>query len=373
MGSGVIRKIFIFSLLNVLKYIGMSIPFQGHDAESVTESQSLIYVQPYAAGYRRQSRNGKFIYLDQQDKTIKDKKTLQRIASLVIPPAWQDVWICASARGHLQVTGIDARGRKQYRYHPKWQKVRNETKFDRLYYFGKRLGKLRRQIKKDLRRKSMDKVKISALAISIMEQTLIRVGNAGYEKEYGSHGLTTLKNSHVHFKQGYALFKFKGKKNVQQLSELKGKALVNLLKKVKALPGQELFQYYDDEQQLHSLNSSDINEYLHEQMGEAFTCKDFRSWAGCIAAIKCMLPKQEEGLSKTALQKALPEVIDAVARKLGNTRAVCRKYYIHPRLLQYFEEGKLQEALPGLCSGCKQEEVEKALLAFLKKQVRIRK
>jgi len=341
------------------------------EAGDFMENFDLLYSATSQKGYSRIKENGKFIYLDTRGKPIDSEKILERIAKLVLPPAWESVWICTKANGHLQATGIDAKGRKQYRYHPNWEKIRNETKFNQLYYFGKNLGKLRKQLKKDLRRKSLDKEKVIALALSIMEITFLRVGNTAYEKEYGSHGLTTLKNKHVRFLQGHAFFKFKGKKGVQQLVEMKSVALANLLKKVKELPGQEVFQYYGEDKSLQALDSSDVNNYLKKYMEGNFTCKDFRTWAGCIAAIECMLQNRvEEEITKTGLQKNLVAIIDQVAGRLGNTRAVCRKYYIHPQLLKKFEEGKLEEVLAiSKTKSVNPEVIEKALLYFLKKEL----
>ncbi len=339
---------------------------------SKTKTFGLVYFPSTKKGYTRIEKKGEFAYLDLDGKLIKDKKTLQRISALVIPPAWTKVWICPIASGHLQATGVDVKGRKQYRYHSKWSKVRNETKFNQLFYFGKNLNKLRTQLKKDLKRKYLDKNKVIALALTIMEETLIRVGNTTYEKEYGSYGLTTLKNKHIRFRQNHAFFKFKGKKGVQQLAEIKGKSLVNLLKKVKELPGHHVFQFYNEDQELQQLDSSDINDYLKTYMKGDFTCKDFRTWAGCISAIHCMMQNEflEEN-SKSAMQTQVVAIIDEVASRLGNTRAVCKKYYIHPKLLTHFESGNLDDIIR--VSNKKtfsKADLEKAFLNFLKKELK---
>jgi DNA topoisomerase-1 len=340
----------------------MAIPYEQHEPESIIRNSKLIYIRPGTKGYQREKKKGEFIYLDLNGKTIRSAAIINRIKNLVIPPAWKEVWICPSENGHIQATGLDTKGRKQYRYHNLWKKLRNETKFDRLYFFGKKLGKLRKQLKKDLRRRNLDKEKVTALALSIMEHTLIRSGNSEYEKENGSYGLTTLKNRHVRFRNGGVLFKFTGKKGISSQIKLKAKSLVRLLKRVKELPGQELFQYYDNDRNLNVLNSADINNYLTEFMDESFTCKDFRTWAGCVCAIEYMLKEDKENGGKENNPAAL---VDQVANRLGNTRAVCRKYYIHPTLLDRYEAGTLDEIRsPGLANP------EKILRSFLKKQLK---
>lgn len=324
----------------------------------------LVYVTSDAKGFTRREKNGKFIYLDLAGKEIRSEEILHRIRALVIPPAWTDVWICPKENGHIQVTGLDAKGRKQYRYHADWQKFRNETKFDKLYQFGKKLNNLRKQIQKDLHRKNIDKQKVIALALSVMENTFIRVGNAAYEKENGSYGLTTLKNRHIRFDHGIAIFKFVGKKGVKRMVQMRQRSLTNLLKKLKDLPGQEIFQYYDADKNLHSLNSADINHYLKEHMKEDFTCKDFRTWGGCVCALQHLLEEAED----TPAIKKLPLLIDKVAERLGNTRTVCKKYYIHPQLLLRYENGEMGQLFPaGSIKTDDFNAVEKAFLNFLKK------
>jgi len=328
------------------------------------KKNKLVYVKAGDMGYSRIAKKNGFAYLDESGKEIRSEAILQRIKALVIPPAWTEVWICPKENGHIQVTGIDVKGRKQYRYHTSWQQFRNETKFDKLYQFGRKLKALRKQIQKDLRRKNIDKQKVTALALSVMENTFIRVGNAAYEKENGSYGLTTLKNRHIRFDHGIAVFKFVGKKGVKNLVQLKHRSLINLLKKVKDLPGQEIFQYYDADQNLHSLNSADVNQYLKEVMQEDFTCKDFRTWGGCVCALQYLLETSDE----TTGAKSLPALIDKVAERLGNTRTVCRKYYIHPQLLAHYESGDMNALFPaGNIKTDDLSAVEKAFLSFLKK------
>jgi DNA topoisomerase-1 len=340
-----------------------------HDVKELAKAMHLRYVSSDSKGFSRQKKGKKFIFLDTNNDVITDEDTIKRINGLVLPPAWEDVWICPYPNGHLQATGVDVKGRKQYRYHSKWSKQRNENKFDKIISFGKKLPLLRKQIDKDIRRKSLPKEKVSAIALSIMNETYIRAGNTAYEKEYGSFGLTTLKNRHVQIQGSKALFKFKGKKGVQQQIALKHASLTRLLKNVKDLPGQELFQYYDDAGDLHKLESGDINNYIKEYMRDDFSCKDFRTWAGCVTALKIMTETDDFDCNADC-KKNIVSIIDGVAERLGNTRTVCKKYYIHPTLLESYEQKKLHPTIEKLKKDAASEsfnqQAEKALLAFLK-------
>ncbi|WP_341842251.1 DNA topoisomerase IB [Chitinophaga caseinilytica] len=327
------------------------------DAPAVAQAARLRYVQPGMAGITRHRMRGGFYYTDAQGRRVADKDVLARIRGLVLPPAWENVWICPFPNGHLQATGTDALGRRQYRYHTRWAEVRNETKFYRLLAFGKQLPKLRRQVTKDLRRKALDLPRVCAIAMRVMEETLMRVGNAEYEKKYQSYGLTTLRNKHVRFNGHSALFRFKGKKGVEQQIELRHAALARLLRKVRDIPGQELFQYYENGE-VKSLDSGALNDYLKSATGEDFTCKDFRTWAGTLEALH-LLAACETGQSAAECKRTIVEVLDQVARKLGNTRAVCKKYYVHPALTDLYESGGL-----GKYQG--QNVDEKLLLKILK-------
>ncbi len=338
-------------------------------SREIARSIQLRYVRSDQKGFSRKTRGKKFIYFDTNGQEIKDPDIIQHIAGLVLPPAWTDVWICPFPNGHLQATGMDARGRKQYRYHTKWSHVRNEDKFSRLYTFGKKLPLLRKRISRDIRRKSLTREKVSAIALSVMNETFIRAGNTAYEKEYGSYGLTTLKNRHVAINGSSAFFRFKGKKGVLQQITLKHTALTRLLGRVKELPGQELFQYYDEEGTIHKLDSGDINTYLKVNMQEEFSCKDFRTWAGSVLTLRLMaqlpIPASDADCKRNIIA-----VVDAVAAKLGNTRAICRKYYIHPALLRTYEAGSLQDTLEKLRKHNASPDLnllsEKVLLSFLK-------
>lgn len=327
------------------------------DAPAVAQAARLRYVQPGSPGITRHRMRGGFYYTDAQGRRISDEAVLHRIRGLVLPPAWENVWICPYANGHLQATGNDVMGRRQYRYHTRWAEVRNETKFYRMLAFGKLLPKIRRQVTKDLRRRELDLPRVCAIAMRVMEVTLMRVGNAEYEKKYQSYGLTTLRNKHVQFSGQSALFKFRGKKGVEHKIELRHAALSRLLRKVRDIPGQELFQYYENGE-VKSLDSGALNEYLKTITGEDFTCKDLRTWAGTLEALH-LLTACETAASQTEGKRKIVEVLDQVARKLGNTRAVCKKYYVHPALPDLYESG-------GLGKYAGQNVDEKLLLKILK-------
>lgn len=310
------------------------------DPVTVAQAVKLRYVSAAGRGYTRMKNGKGMYYLDASGKKITDEAVLERIRKLVLPPAWENVWICPYENGHLQATGIDALGRRQYRYHARWAAVRNETKYYRLLQFGKMLPRIRKQIDKDLRRKTLDKPRVIAIALRVMEETLMRVGNAAYEKKYHSYGLTTLHNSHVKINGNEVFFKFRGKKGVMQKIALRHASLARLLKKVRDIPGQELFQYYEEDE-VRSLDSGEVNEYLKACTNEEFTCKDFRTWAGTLHALH-LLAGCEICETQSQRKKNVVDVIDRVAEKLGNTRAVCRKYYVHPYLIQLYESDSLK-------------------------------
>jgi DNA topoisomerase-1 len=340
------------------------------EAMATAKAVKLRYVKSGTKGYSRERVKDGFQYRDQHGDIITDEETLTRIRGLVLPPAWENVWICPYANGHLQATGTDALGRRQYRYHSTWARVRNETKYDRLLHFGEKLPQLRRHITVALRKKNLDKEKVTAIALSVMQETLIRVGNASYEKLYGSYGLTTLHAQHVKIDGNTAFFKFKGKKGVLQKITLKHAQLAKLLQKVKDIPGQELFQYYEGEDHK-SLDSGDINEYLKLWTGEDYTCKDFRTWSGTVNALN-LLADLTPFNSASECKQNLVHIIDSVAGKLGNTRAVCKKYYIHPGILEAYEQCNLEPYLEELRAGRNKASTgglhndEKVLLKFMK-------
>jgi len=336
-------------------------------------SGKLRYVKAGLAGYHRERDGQSFHYTTAEGEPITDEETLKRVQGLVLPPAWENVWICPWENRHLQATGIDARGRKQYRYHAHWMKMRNEDKYERLYHFGEKLPLIRRRIKSDLQKKSLGKEKVIAIALSVMEETLIRVGNVSYEKMYGSYGLTTLHNKHVKIKGQKALFQFRGKKGVVHKIELRHSALARLLQKVKEIPGQDLFQYYDESGEHKGIDSGEVNEYLKTCAEDECTCKDFRTWAGSVHALH-LLAELEPFASQAECKQNVIGIIEGVARKLGNTRTVCRKYYIHPQLLLSYEQGTLEPFLRRIrnqrikpSGGVGLHSEEKVFLSFLKK------
>ena len=302
----------------------------------------LAYVEKIEnGGIFREKRGKGFRYICEGVK-VTDTDTLNRIHRLVIPPAWKEVWICSMVNGHIQATGIDAMGRKQYIYHTEWVNQRDKRKYHRMIQFAYALPKTRLQIEKDLSRKGLPKEKVLALIISLMERTSIRVGNNTYEKLYGSFGLTTLKDKHTEIKGSDIIFSFKGKKGVYHDINLRNSRLARMVQRCKEIPGKELFQYYDDEGKRQSIDSGMVNDYLKEISGEEFTSKDFRTWAG---TVKAFLAFKELGCggSESEKKRLITEAVDKVATKLGNTRAVCKKYYIHPEIITSYENGALQE------------------------------
>lgn len=341
--------------------------------EGLLERVHLRYIGDRHKGYFRKKKGRTFKYIDYQGTIIKDDEILARIKALVLPPAWSDVWICPYHNGHLQATGIDAAGRKQYRYHDKWSVIKNQSKFNSLLDFGRQLPRLRKQLRKDLKRPGLDKQKAIAIAITVMDDTFIRVGNTSYEQKYGSYGLTTLKNRHISIKGQECFFRFRGKKGVVQKLSLSSKELIRLLRKIKEIPGQALFQYYDEKDTVRQLESGDINEYLKTYMGDEFTCKDFRTWAGTLLALNYM--KQTDNDRTANIKKGMDsshatvEILDHVATELGNTRAVTKKYYVHPGLLASYEANELDRVVPNLVY-CRPRALyktgEKELLHFLK-------
>ena len=316
------------------------------DDEKTALAANLLYVSDTDEGIERRSKGKKFEYY-YKDKIVKDDEDLVRIKSLVIPPAWEEVWICKKENGHLQVTGIDTAGRKQYKYHPHWSLIRNRTKFYRMVEFGKALPEIREKLKRDLSQKELTVHKVLAACVSVMEQTGIRVGNSFYEKEYQSYGLTTLKDKHVEIKQNKDFFTFKGKKGVKQSIELRDKKLTKIIKKCQDIPGRELFQFYDEDGKHYSVDSGMVNEYIKEISHADFTAKDFRTWLGTVQTLLALI---DIGCCETVTErkKGIVEAIDKVSLQLGNTRTVCKKYYIHPDILTMYEEKTLDSYIEKL-------------------------
>ncbi len=305
------------------------------DPVKTAKAVDLIYISDATPGIVRKKTGKNFAYYI-NDKKVEDKDELMRIKKLVLPPAWENVWISTLHNGHLQATGQDVKQRKQYRYHPHWNALRNHTKFYRMLQFGKVLPQIRLQLEKDLSLPGLPLRKILATVVSLMERTNIRVGNNIYEKLYGSFGLTTLKDKHVMVTGNNVKFSFKGKKGIEHNISIKNKKLAAIVQRSKEIPGKELFQYFDDTGERKSIDSGMVNEYIKELSGADFTAKDFRTWAGTVNAF---IAFKEAGAadSDTALKKNIVEALDKVAYQLGNTRTVCRKYYVHPLIISLYE------------------------------------
>jgi DNA topoisomerase-1 len=322
----------------------------------------LRYVSDLMPGFRRIGTNKAFRYLDTEGHVIRNAETLERIRRLAIPPAWTEVWICPIPHGHLQAVGRDARGRKQYRYHPHWREARDETKYDRMLAFAQALPKIRRRVERDLRDKTLTRNKVLATIVRLLETTFIRIGNKEYQKHNDSFGLTTLQNRHVNVRGAEVRFFFRGKSGVKHTIDLENARLAKIVKQLRDLPGYELFQYVDDEGQLRKVESGDVNQYIREAADDEFTAKDFRTWAGTMLAAQ-ELRNVAYATSKEA-QQNLKTAMANVAGRLGNTVAVCRKCYVHPAIL----DGYLKGAFPGKASSArksllKPEEAE--VVAFL--------
>lgn len=301
----------------------------------------LHYVDDTQPGIRRKRLRGKFCYFDAAGQRISEADEIKRLNALAVPPAYTDVWICADPQGHLQATGRDARGRKQYRYHPRWREVRDGDKYSRLLAFGMALPKLRQRLEAQLALPGHSRGKVMATVISLLDTTLIRIGNSQYARENRSYGLTTLRNKHVAINGSAIAFQFRGKSGVEHQITVKDRRLARVIKRCLELPGQDLFQYLDDEGQRHTVSSSDINAYLHSLTAGGFTAKDYRTWAGSSLALSALRELKWESASEA--KQHVVEMVKAIARELGNTPAVCRKCYIHPAVLDAFLLGTLAE------------------------------
>ena len=312
------------------------------DEVKSAELAGLHYAIPKGAGIRRRRAGSGFQYFGTDDKAVRDKETLRRIGELVLPPAWTSVWISPSANSHIQAVGRDARGRKQYRYHPKYRHVRDLIKFDRMRDFGRALPKIRRIVSRDLARKGLPKRKVLAAVVKLLETTYIRVGNEEYADENNSFGLTTLRNQHVQILGDKLKFRFKGKSHQQHDITVEDRRLAGILKKCKDIPGSSLFEYVDDDGQAQIVESGDVNDYLREISGGEFTAKDFRTWGGTCMAASFLLTKCLDQSDKET-KAVLVEVVKDVAGKLGNKPATCKKYYIHPDIMACYSSGTLRE------------------------------
>ena len=308
------------------------------------QAAGLRYVSDAKPGIRRRRAGGGFSYVGPDGRTVRDKATLARIRSLAIPPAYVDVWICPTPNGHLQATGRDARGRKQYRYHPKWREVRDETKFGRMLAFSEVLPRLRVRLEEDLAKPGLPREKVLATVVRLLECTAIRVGNDEYARANRSFGLTTLQDRHVEVTGSTLRFEFRGKSGKTHRVALSDRRLARIVARCQALPGADLFQYEDDEGQRVAIGSGDVNDYLREITGEEFTAKDFRTWAGTLQAVE-VLEAVGPAATEREAKSVILQAIDRVAERLNNTRAVCRKYYVHPAVLETYAAGTLHQAL----------------------------
>jgi DNA topoisomerase-1 len=346
------------------------------DPVESAEEAGLRYVSDDQPGYTRKAKGKDFEYFDTEGKRIRDETRLLRLKRLAIPPAYTDVWICPSPNGHLQATGCDARGRKQYRYHERWREVRDENKYERMVVFGKALPKIRRRVNRDLKRRGLPREKVLATVVQLLERTFIRIGNEEYAKENKSFGLTTLRDRHVDVTGEKLRFSFRGKSGVEHEVDVRDRRLAKIIRQLQDLPGQEVFQYVNGDGVKRTISSEDVNDYLREITGEEFTAKDFRTWAGTVLAAMA-LNTQEAFKNKTQAKENVKDAIAAVARILGNTPAVCRKCYVHPAVLETYLSGamidglkeKTEETLAKKLPSLRSEEA--AVLSFL--QARLKK
>jgi DNA topoisomerase-1 len=330
----------------------------GVTVEGHARAAGLRYVCDDAPGIRREMGPLGFRYRGADGRLVRDAATLKRIRGLVIPPAWAEVWICRDANGHLQATGRDARGRKQYRYHPAWRTTRDEHKFDRLQAFAAALPQIRGRVRRDLARPGLPRVKVIAAVIQLLEKSLIRVGNEEYARSNGSYGLTTMEDRHVQVKGARVQFRFRGKSGKRHDVAVDDPRLARIVKQCRELPGHQLFQYVDPDGRVQDLDSADVNAYLKEVTGEDFTAKDFRTWAGTVLALSALAGFDPPPNTSRA-RKHVVQAIDAVSGLLGNTRSVCRKSYVHPAVVDAYAEGSLQRI-------AKRQSPEAAVVAVLR-------
>jgi DNA topoisomerase-1 len=341
-----------------------------HDGPAAAKTAGLRYVHDDQPGIARRKRGQHFHYLDADGRAVTDIETLARIKSLVIPPAWVDVWICRQPLGHLQATGRDARGRKQYRYHPRWRALRDESKYERMLSFGKALPSIRGAVDAALRQPGLPREKVLATIVYLLEATMMRIGNQEYARDNKSFGLTTLRERHVRLDGSKVRFHFRGKSGVNHEVEVQDRRLANIIRRTLDLPGQDLFQYIDDDGNPHTVGSADVNEYLQAIAGEDYTAKDFRTWSGTVLAAVALL-EYEKFDSEAQAKKNVVQAIESVAKKLGNTPTICRKCYVHPAVIESYLDGTMLKALRRRARQQLQEEVhslhpeEAAVLALL--------
>jgi DNA topoisomerase-1 len=311
------------------------------DPVTSAEVAELRYVDHTIVPGIRRVGHQRVRYLDPNGRVVSSAAVLQRIKALAIPPAWTDVWICPDPLGHLQATGRDARGRKQYRYHPRWREVRDEVKYGRLLAFAGALPRIRSRVAADLRRPALPRAKVIAAVVQLLEKTLIRVGNKEYARDNQSFGLTTMHDTHAKVNGTSVRFEFRGKSRVFHTIDLHDARLAKIVKACRDLPGHELFQYVDDDGQRQAIGSADVNEYLRSVTGQPFTSKDFRTWAGTVLVVQALNELADNG--KGPVKRHVVRAIEGVAKRLGNTTTVCRKCYIHPAVLDAYMEGRFAD------------------------------
>jgi DNA topoisomerase-1 len=307
---------------------------------AAARSAHLRYVSDADRGFTRRRRGKSFTYLRSSGEALRDPRTLARIRTLAIPPAWKNVWICPAPNGHLQATGRDARGRKQYRYHPRWREAQDQNKYERIIAFAKTLPKIRRSVSRHLRKRGLPREKVLAAAVKLLETTLIRVGNDEYARDNHSFGLTTMHDEHVKIRGATIRFDFRGKHGIEHEIDLKDRRLAAIVHACRDLPGQELFQYLDETGEVRDVGSGDVNDYLREISGQDFTAKDFRTWAGTALAAQALQGFQDFD-SAAAAKRNITDAIERVAERLGNTQAICRKCYVHPAVIEAYMDRSL--------------------------------
>ena len=339
---------------------------------SSAKAAGLRYANCDQAGITREKRGKGFVYRDAKGRIIRDARTLARIRALVLPPAWTNVWSCTDPRAHLQATGVDAAGRKQYRYHADWRAQRDSTKYDRMLDFAAALPAIRKRTRRDMLGPAYSRPRVLATVVELLSRTYIRIGNEEYTRKHQSHGLTTLQDRHVKVTGRRVQFAFRGKSGVFQSIEIEEPRLAKAVRECQDLPGQALFQYRDERRKIRSLSSTDINRYLKETSGGPFTAKDFRTWAGTLAAAEA-LAETPVGGTKTAVNKAIVAAVDQVAATLGNTRAVCRSSYIHPAVLESFRDGVTLQSITVGSTPRGLTEAEARLVTLLRRVSRARK
>ncbi len=344
------------------------------DPQEAAKLAKLRYVRDDRPGIRRKRAGKGFSYADSDGHIIRDKDTLARIKHLAVPPAWREVWICPYANGHIQATGIDDRGRKQYRYHERWRATRDENKYARLLTFACVLPKIRVRVDDDLKKTGLPREKVLAAIVKLMERTAIRVGNEEYARSNKSYGLTTMKNRHATVEGAHLVFKFPGKSGVRHTIDLNDRQLARIVAKTQDLPGQDLFEWVDEGGAPHTISSVDVNAYLKEISGDDFTAKDFRTWTGTVLAAMTLL-EMEAFDSQAQAKRNVVAAIKSVAKRLGNTAAVCRKCYVHPAVLDSYLGGTLAESMATSTRSERRKNLdallpeEAAVLALLQKRL----